>query len=43
MRVICEQRLPARGESAGNRPVVASLAWLAREFDALVAADEGLE
>ena len=43
VRVIGKQRLAARGQRAGDRPVVASLARLAGELDALVAADQILE
>ena len=43
VRVIGKQRLAARSQCAGDRPVVASLAWLAGELDAFVAPDEILE
>ena len=41
--VICEERLAARCQRAGDRPVVASLTGLTGELDGSVATDQILE
>ena len=43
MGVICEERLAARCQRAGDRPVVASLTGLTGELDGSVATDQILE